>query len=81
MQDRWFMEVENGLIYNSPKGYTMIKSCWWMKTNSVTERDTAFTKPCSCDIESVKACGPLSFYTAKASMSYVEGAGWIIGDD
>jgi len=62
---RWFMRVENGLVMNDDKGNIVIKSCRWLEENSLTEVAKQF-KPEPCDIEWVKAYGPLQFFVLEA---------------
>jgi hypothetical protein len=62
--DRWFMRVEKGSTIKDAEGNTLIKSCVWMKANSITVRETdpLNIEPCTCDIEMVKACGTPNFF-------------------
>jgi hypothetical protein len=51
------MTVKDGMVVTgSKKGVTAIKSCLWMLTNSITQ--LAPLPASTCDIDSVKACGP-----------------------
>jgi hypothetical protein len=59
--DRWFMRVENGLTMKDAEGNTLIRSCQWLQSNSVTETDVEH-RPASVDIMSVKGYGPPSFF-------------------
>jgi hypothetical protein len=59
-KERWFMRVENGLKTKDSKGETHITSCLWMKANSITE--VFNEKAVSCEVLSVAACGPPSFF-------------------
>ena len=62
---RWFMRVENGLVMNNAEGNIVIRSCRWLEENSLTEVAKQF-KPEPCDIEWVKAYGPLQFFVLEA---------------
>ena len=62
---RWFMRVENGLVMNDAEGNIVIRSCRWLEENSLTEVAKQF-KPEPCDIEWVKAYGPLQFFVLEA---------------
>ena len=61
--DRWFMEVADGSKVRDGTGDIQIKKCWWLKSNSITERDLEFPKPLPCYVDRVKACGPPDCFT------------------
>ena len=64
-QGRWFARIEDGLTYTDSNGDVFIKACRWLKVNSVNEIDKDYACAEPCDIESVKAYGPPSFFSIK----------------
>jgi len=63
-QGRWFARIEDGLTYTDSNGDVFIKLCRWFKINSFTEIDKNYAAE-PCDIDSVKAYGPPSFFSTK----------------
>jgi hypothetical protein len=62
----WFMEVVDGSLVTDGTGDKQIKACLWLKSNSITERDSIdYPIPLGCDVDRVKACGPPDCFTLK----------------
>ncbi len=63
--DLWFARVETGLTYTDANSDVFVKKIKWLAPNNLTQLSKTHSKGVSCDVQSVKAYGPLKYFQTK----------------
>ena len=63
--DLWFCRVVNGLTYTDANSDVFVKKIKWLAPNNLTQLEKTQPKSEPCDIQSVKAYGPLKYFQTK----------------